>query len=80
MQSANLVIFALNVLYRSTDSPCVLQDFVPPWGRGPAYIKGYPQETRKQGKGIGDHLLPLGDWFSNLFKGNVTLAAKDVGA
>ena len=38
----------------------VLQDFVPYWGRCPAY----PMKTKekvKQGKGTADHLMPLGN-------------------
>ena len=49
-------------MYRCTDSPCFLQDFVPLWGRSPAYLKGYCKQTAQQGKGTDDHLLPLGDW------------------
>ena len=49
--------------YVRTDSPCVLQDFVPLRGRSPAYLKGYHKQIAQQGKGTDDHLLPLGDWF-----------------
>ena len=53
--------------YGRTDSPCVLQDFVPLRGRSPAYLKGYHKQTAQQGKGTEDHLLPLGDWFMSNF-------------
>ena len=49
-----------------TDSPCILQDFVPSSslrGRCPAYIIEYFKQMPRQGKGTDDHLLPLGDWF-----------------
>ena len=46
----------------------VLQDFVPYRGRCPATIevtiKKTIKETVEQGKGTGDHLMPLGDWFT----------------
>ena len=45
-----------------TDSPCVLLDFVPLWGRSPACQKAYHKQTAQQGKGTDDHLLPLGNW------------------
>ena len=45
----------------------ILQDFVPYRGRCPATIevtiKKTIKETVEQGKGTGDHLMPLGDWF-----------------
>ena len=45
----------------------ILQDFVPYRGRCPAAIevtiKKTIKETVEQGKGTGDHLMPLGDWF-----------------
>ena len=56
--------------YRRTNSPCILQDFVPPsslWGRCPAYIiNNYHYNISEQGKGTDDHLWPLGDWFTLL--------------
>ena len=45
----------------------ILQDFVPYRGRCPAAIEVTIKKTIKekveQGKGTGDHLMPLGDWF-----------------
>ena len=45
----------------------ILQDFVPYRGCCPATIevtiKKTIKETVEQGKGTGDHLMPLGDWF-----------------
>ena len=55
--------YFLGSWYGRTDSPCVLQDFVPLRGQSPAYLKGYHKQTAQQGKGTEDHLLPLGDWF-----------------
>ena len=46
----------------------ILQDFVPYRGRCPATIEVTIEKTIKetveQGKGTGDHLMPLGDWFT----------------
>ena len=39
----------------------------PLWGRSPANLKDYSRQVTQQGKGIDDHLLPLGDWFSYFF-------------
>ena len=50
----------------------ILQDFVPYRGRCPATIevtiKKTIKETVKQGKGTGDHLMPLDDWFTKEIK------------
>ena len=44
----------------------ILHDFVPYRGRCPATIEVIIEKTIKetveQGKGTGDHLMPLGDW------------------
>ena len=54
--------YFLGSWYGRTDSPCVLQDFIPLRGQSPAYLKGYHKQTVQQGKATDDHLLPLGDW------------------
>ena len=41
----------------------ILQDFVPYRGRCPASQRKIYANKEKQGKGIADHLMPLGDWF-----------------
>ena len=46
--------------------PVVLQDLVPLLGQTPAYPNGNIWQITKQGKGTGDHLLPLGDWLLDL--------------
>ena len=56
--------------YGRTDSPCVLQDFIPLRGRSPAYLKGYHKQTAQQGKGTEDHFLPLGDWLDETHVGH----------
>ena len=42
-------------------SPCVLQDIVP---FGAAALLPLTHNQAKQGKGIADHILPMGDLFS----------------
>ena len=41
---------------RWTENLLILQDFIPYPGHCPAY-------KEKQGEGIADHLMSLGDWF-----------------
>ena len=52
--------------YIRTEFLPILQDFVPYRGRCPATIEVTIEKTIKetveQGKGTGDHLMPLGDW------------------
>ena len=45
-----------------------VQVFVPLWGQSPAHLRGCTLLITKQGKGTGDHLLPLGDWFILAFR------------
>ena len=47
-----------------TENLPILQDFVPYRGRCPASQRKIYANKEKQGKGIADHLMPLGDWFS----------------
>ena len=44
----------------------ILQDFVPYRGRCPASQRKIYANKEKQGNGIADHLMPLGDWFNAL--------------
>ena len=44
------------------NSPCVLQDFVPFRAAALLPLK-FTLKMLKQGKGIADHILPLGDLF-----------------
>ena len=46
-----------------TENLPILQDFVPYRGRCPASQRKIYGNKEKQGKGIADHLMPLGDWF-----------------
>ena len=45
-----------------TENLPILQDFVPFRGRCPASQRKIYANKEKQGKGIADHLMPLGDW------------------
>ena len=45
-----------------TENLPILQDFVPYRGRCPASQRKIYGNKEKQGKGIADHLMPLGDW------------------
>ena len=45
-----------------TENLPILQDFVPYRGRCPASQRKIYANKEKQGKGIADHLMPLGDW------------------
>ena len=49
-----------------TENLPILQDFVPYRGRCPASQRKIYANKEKQGKGIADHLMPLGDWFKAL--------------
>ena len=48
---------------KRTENLPILQDFVPYWGRCPASQRKIYANKEKQGKGIADHLMLLGDWF-----------------
>ena len=41
----------------------ILQDFVPYRGCCPATAQLQQKNCIKRGKGIADHMMPLGDWF-----------------
>ena len=47
-----------------TENLPILQDFVPYRGRCPASQRKIYANKEKQGKGIADHLMPLGDWLN----------------
>ena len=53
-------------MYRQTDSPCILQDFVP-FVTAALLPLNLNHSLLKQGLSTADHLLPLGDWFSPFF-------------
>ena len=50
-----------------TENLPILQDFVPYRSRCPATAQLQPKNYIKRGKGTTDHMMPLGDWFPNLF-------------
>ena len=52
---------------RQTKNLPILQDFIPYWGRCPDSQRKIYANKEKQGKGIADHLMPLGDRFFLFF-------------
>ena len=61
--------------YGRTDSPCVLQDFVP-FGAAALLPLNLNHTLLKQGTGTADHLLPLGCYFSFIVIRGVKLLSK----
>ena len=53
-------------MYRRTDSPCILQDFVP-FGASALLPLNVNHKLLQQGTGTADHLLPLGCYYFSFF-------------